>query len=318
MIPRWSATASRGLEKLVDADGLLRAENFRNFRRDEIVIPDLPAAPLPSDGLASRLIGWRRGSIRCLTQCLDILVERGYDDLLRRYPCPLTGNPHVFHLRGYAYTFGWARHVYCLGLMNRVLGERLEDETRVLEFGGCYGAFASLARQDHPGWHFVCVDLPEHLLVAQYFLGACFPQARIAGPAQLLDLPVITRQFIEGFDFVLLPPVLFPRLAPGAVDLLVSVGSLGEMSQQGFDTYVHSDLYRSARYQFLIDRVAARPAVYDNEVTVLDYPIWDRERRLHFDICPMYSVDFLFESGTFSYDRTAPEPHFEYVGRLTA
>lgn len=315
---RWSSAATRGFHKLVDADGRLVAENLRNFRRDEILIPDLPAAPLRSDGLASRLIAWRRGSVHCLTQCLGILVERGFDGLLRRYPCPRAGNPHVFSLRGCEYTFSWARHVYSLGLMNRVLGGRLGDGTSVLELGGCYGAFGNLVRQDHPSWRYVCVDLPEHLIAAHYFLGSCFPQARIAGPAELIDLPLITRDVVERFDCLLLPPSLFARLAPGTIDVLVSFGSLGEMSQQGFDAYVHSDLYRSAQYQLMINRVAARPEVYDNEITVLDYPVWDKARRLHFDVCPMYAVDFLFKSGTFFYERGVPDPHFEYVGRLSA
>ncbi len=316
--PHWAAAAGRGFERLVSADGQLNAETLRNFRGDEILIADLPGAPLRGDGLAARLVGWRRGSIHCLTQCLDILTARGYDDLLRRYPCPAAGNPHVFNLRGHAFTFSWARHVYCLGLINEVLGDRLDAKSCVLEFGGCYGALANLARQDHPGWHYVCVDLPEFLIVAHYFLGASFPQTRIAGPAELLDQPVIGRELVESFDFILLPPALFPRLAPQAIDLLVSVGSLGEMSHESFDAYVHSELYRSAGYQFMINRVAARPAVYQNEITLLDYPIGDRERCLHFGICPMYAVDFLFESGLFSYTRAVPDPHFEYVGRITA
>lgn len=314
--PKWSVAGSRGLTELVAADGRLRADNLRNFRRRELLAPDLPAAPLGDVRLRNVIVGWRRATVNCLVQCLDILVAKGYDHLLHKYPCHPAGNPYVFRHCGYAYTFGWARHIYALGLVNEILGSRLESDSIALEIGASYGIFPSLLKQEYPGWHNVLVDLPEQLIMAHYFLGSCFPGASIAGVRELIDLPIITREFIQGYDFVLLPNWMFGRLAAGAIDLVASAGSLGEMSQRYFDAYVGSDVYRSARYHFMINRIAARPASYHNDITVLDYPIWHQGKKLHFDVCPIYSVDFLFTSGLFSYTRAAPDPHFEYIGAV--
>ena len=318
LIPLWSAAASRGWKDLVDASGRVKADRLRNFRRDEILVQDLPGAPISSSRLGNQLVGWRRATFNCLRQCFDILVAAGYEGLLHKYPCHRAGNPHVLRYRGYEFTFSWARHIYCLGLMNRSLGPKLQDESIVLEFGGSYGALASLVRQEYPGWHYVSVDLPEQLIIARYFLGCSFPGARIAGPRELMDVPVITRDFIKDFDFVLVPAGMFQRLAPGAIDVVTSFGSLGEMSRQYFDAYVLSDVYRSARYQFMINRIGARPAAYHNDITALDYPIWNRDQMLHFDVCPIYAVDFLFNSSFFSYESAVPDPHFEYIGRVSA
>lgn len=315
--PMWTAAAAKGLAALVTADGRVNADALRNFRRDSILTRDLPTAYIRGDSVRSLLAGWQRGARHCLLQCLEILRRDGCEDLLRKYPCVSVGNPHTFRYQGYCYTFRWARHVYFLGLLRRVLGQRLGDTPTVLDIGSSYGIFSSLVRQEYPGSRHILVDLPEQLLLAHYFLGSSLPAARIAGPAEVLEAPAVTRDFLQAYDFVLIPTTLFDRLAPEGVDLVTNFGSFGEMSRQYFDGYWRSPALLSARYVLMANRVAALPELFDNDMSILDYPVWDSTKRLHFDVCPMYSVDFMFQDwGVFWYSVTTPPPHFEYAGRI--
>lgn len=315
LIPKWSAIANNRWSELVRPDGRVDRVRLRDFRRNSRLVTDLPANAIDGHALRNRLIGWRRGTCRCLEQCLDVLVARGYEDLLLKHPCPRAGHPHVFRSRGFEFTFGWARHVYALGLMRQVLGAHLPEEWLQLDIGAAYGGFESLVKREYPGSHHVLVDIPEQLLLAHYFLSIYCPSARIAGPRELLAAGKVDRDFARAYDFVLVPSVMFGCLEDLAVDLVVSFGSLGEMTRTYFDAYVDSPVYRSARFQLMINRIPARPAAYVNDITILDYPIWDRRQLLHFDACPIYAVQFLFESGLFSCRAVIPDPHFEYVGQ---
>jgi len=294
-------------------NGKLDVDALRNFRGRQILIEDLP-----SRSLAKNLHpGWQRGLRHCMAQCLDILHTHGYAELLRKYPCHLAGNPDVFRYKGYSYTFRWARHIYFLGLLQRILSEELGDAPVVADIGCGYGIFSSLVKQEMPRSHHVLIDLPEQLIMAHYFLGCCFPQARIASPDILAQTQSISRDVVEEYDFLLIPPVLFPRLASDTTDLVTNFASFGEMSRQYFDLYLGSSFFQSARYLFTINRIAAIPAKFDNDTTILDYPIWDKQKMLHFGVCPIFSVDFLF-TGRFrffykTYD--VSPPHFEYLGR---
>jgi putative sugar O-methyltransferase len=320
LVPDWSSRARKALGRLVGTDGALDAEVLRNFRRDQILVDDLPAADLgrgrwKNNAARNFAVGWRRGTRNCLLECLRILQERGFDPVLRRHPCPPIGNPHVFSYEGYHYTFRWARHAYFVGLMNEVLRGRLDGELVVLDIGSSYGIFSNLVKREYPASHHVLVDLPEQLILARYFLASCFPEARIAGAKELRRVPSITKQFLLDHDFVLVPTAMFGKLPPHSVDLVTNFGSFTEMTREYFDLYMQSDVFSTARYFYTINRIEPYPKGYGTDVSILDFPIKDREKRLHFGICPIFSVNFMFDQRLLLFlSHRKPPPYFEYVG----
>lgn len=317
----WSARARRALRRLVRADGKLDTDTLANFRRDEVLVDDLPRSDfatgmLGDNLLANILVGRRRATRRCLLQCLDVLERRGYAATLQRHPCQRAGNPLVFSHDGYTFTYRWARHVYFLGLLQEVLGARLGDEFVTLDIGSSYGIFSALVRREYPASTHILVDLPEQLIAARYFLWHCFPRARIAGVSELIREPSLDRAAVIDYDFVLLPAPLFDRLRAHSADLVTNFGSFCEMSRQYFDAYLKSDAFLSCRYFFTINRVAANPGNH-GDISIFDYPIHAARRALHLDVCPMYSVDFSFSQHYRFFTRHYPPPaYFEYIGRL--
>jgi putative sugar O-methyltransferase len=320
LVPGWSSRARKAFGLLVGANGALDAETLRNFRRHQILVPDIPDADLgrsfwKNNALRNSLVGWRRGTRDCLVECLRILQERGFEQVLRRYPCPSIGNPHVFSREGYHYTFRWARHAYFIGLMNEVLHGRLDQEFVALDIGSSYGIFSCLAKKEHPASHHVLVDLPEQLILARYFLGSCFPESRIAGAREVLRESRVTRQFLLAHDFVLVPTALFWKLSPGSVDLVTNFGSFTEMTREYFDRYLRSEVFSTSRYFYTINRIEQFPAGYGTDLSILDFPITDRAKRLHFGVCPIFSVNFMFHARrVFFLSCSKPPAYFEYIG----
>lgn len=316
LIPKWKALAGKEPHRFINGDQTVNVEALGAFRGLQIFISDSPAWDTRKPSVRNVLDGGRRGASRMLRECLSVLKENGYDELLRKYPCHKAGKPHVFKYQGFEYTLRWFKHIYCLGLMNKVIGSRLHGDFVGLDIGSSYGIFSSIVKKDYPGSHHVLVDFPEQLILAHYFLGTCFPHMNIASIKELAGKDILSTEFIKKYDFVLVPCSLYSKIASGAVDIITNFASLGEMSRSWFDHYLESSVFLTARFFFTANRVQSYPT-YQTDLTILDYPIWDRRKRLHFGVCPAffgyynYSRRYLFfiEKSTFP-------PYFEYIGEI--
>lgn len=315
-IPTWRRKLEREPARFINSDQTVNVEVLRNFRRAQVFIPDNPDHALQRPSLKNLLGGGRRGERRMLRECLEIFLEVGDGALLRQYPCPPVGNPHVFRYRGYRYTHRWLKHVYFLGLLKRVVGDQLPRGAAFVDIGSSYGIFSSLVQQELPGSHHILVDFAEQLLLARYFLQSYLPNARIAGIQEIGEAPSISRALVEAYDFLLVPCPLFRRLEGGCADVVTNFASLGEMPREWFDTYLRSEVFRQATFFLTANRIQSRPT-FDTDLTILDYPIWDPAKRLHFAISPLFSSPHRYvRRHLVFYDRFSSHPYFEYLGRV--
>lgn len=312
----WQSRLDREPQRFINDGYSINRDALRNFRRLQILVTDIPQKDPHKLTLANLLSGGRRGERRLLRECLAVLQAHGYDKLLRKYPCHHAGNPYVYHCQGLQFTHRWLKHIYFLGLMNKVLGSRLDKEFVALDIGSSYGIFSSLLKGEYPRSHHLLVDFPEQLILAQYFLGTCFPEAQIAGVKAVSKQEAISRDFVEGYDFVLVPCTLYDRITPGSADLVTNFASFGEMTRKWFEHYSKSPQLQGASYLFTANRVQSYPT-YDTDVTILDYPIWNQQKRLHFGICPAFSGYYRYpRRRLFFFDRQGLPPYFEYIGEI--
>jgi hypothetical protein len=317
LIPKWREQVAHEPARFIRADGSVDIQVLRNFRRLQVFVPDNPIFDSSMFNLKNLLGGGRRGERRMMRECLDIFLKAGDEHLLRTYPCHPAGNPLVFEHRGYRYTHRWLKHIYSLSVFNRVLAPLLEPGFISLDIGSSYGILPSLLKQEHPGSHYVLIDFSEQLILARYFLTTCLPHLKIAGLHELGDLSSISRQELERYDVVLLPCEWYSRLKPGSVDVITNFASLGEMGRQWFEFYMNSDFFQHARFFFTANRVESLPT-YDTDLTILDYPIWDPAKRLHFTVSPIFSLFYWYlPRYRFFWERLRAHPYFEYIGRIS-
>jgi len=264
------------------------------------------------------LDGERRGEKQMLRMCLEKLETRGFTPLLAKYPCPPAGNPIVFNEKRYRYTHRWFKHIYMLGLMKEVLQRYLPKGFVSLDIGSGYGIFSGLVHQEYPASKQVLVDLPELLLLARYFLSSCFPEAKIAGVREISREGTITREFLDGFDFVLMPCQFYKNCAPGGIDLVTSFASLGELKRSFFNYYIQAPPFQTAKFLFTVNLVDSSLWFKESDLTILDYPIWDPAKKLHFGVStaffhpysrPRRKLGFFYELRPF-------HTFFEYIGKL--
>lgn len=319
LIPKWQHQVVHEPKRFVRADGTIDADALRNFRRLQIFVPDTPGWNPNALDPRNLLAGRRRGDRCMMGECVDIFRASAYEPLLRKYPCPSIGRPYVFKDDGYVYTYRWLKHLWSVGLMRKVLASRLPEDFVALDIGSSYGMFSGLVKYEWPRSSHVLVDFSEQLVLAHYFLGRLHPHSRIAGIADVLEQPSLTREWLRQFDFVLVPCPRFEALAARSVDLATNFASFGEMSRNWFTTYTTSAPLTTARHLFLVNRIESAPT-YDTDLTVLDYPLWAPFRKLHFSLSPLFSRPYIYpRKAVFFTGKVANNPYFEYIGeRLDA
>jgi len=312
---KWTVITRQEPRRFIQDDLTIKPEVLQNFRRDQVFISDYGSANhnrlLPRNWLD----GARRGMRRRLVECLETLKLNGDAEWLQKYPCHPAGNPFVFEREGYRYTYRWHKHIHFLGLFQRVLKNRMPSSFTTLDIGSSYGIFSYLLKSEYPGSRSILVDFPEQLLLAYYFLGTCFPKARIAGVRELAALPEINRQTLESYDFLLVPISWYPRIAPGTADLVTNFASLGEMQRSWFDYYLTSPVFTGAQYFFTVNRFQSAPT-YDTDLTILDYPIWDPSKRLYFGVSPVFSHMYKRKALFFYEKKVYSSQYFEYIGGI--
>lgn len=291
-------------------NGSIDAESLANFRRRNIFLEDWPQFEFSKLG-PRKYLGYYRAYKQWLTDSLQVLQEFKYDSLLKKYPCHPAGNPFTFQYSGYSYTYRWLKHTYYLGLMKEKLGNLLGDNFVALDLGSGYGIFSSLVKREFPRSHHILVDFPEQLLLAHYFLGTCFPEAKVAGIKEIQDQAEISRAFAEQYDFVLIPVTLYQKLGKGVTDLYTNFVSLGEMRREWFDYYLKSSTFLTSKYFYTVNRVISRPS-YDTDITILDYVEHKPKKLLHFALNPIPSSMAIVRHFFFREKVTSP-PIFEYI-----
>lgn len=307
---KWKDRVAKEPARFIKSDGKLDIENIENFRRLNIFLEDWPNFKFDKLGF-TKYSGYYRAYRKWLVDTLSVVKEYKYEQLLEKYPCNSIGNPYTFRYSGYSYTFRWMRQIYQLGLMKKAFGNLLKDDFVALDLGSGYGIFSAMAKGEFPNSHHILVDFPEALLLAYYYLGTCFPNARIAGIKEIHKKAEITRSFVDKYDFVLIPVTFYQRLEKETVDIYTNFVSLGEMKREWFDYYLKSAPFLTAKYFYTINRIISQPA-YDTDITLLDYIVHRPKNLLHFAIHPLPSglgkVKFMFLTEKITYP-----PLFEYI-----
>jgi putative sugar O-methyltransferase len=105
----------------------------------------------------------------------------------------------------------------------------------VAEIGGGIGITAYfLTRKSN--MTYINFDLPEILVVCQYYLMSAYPEKKFLLYGERED-EYITSDVIEKYDYVLMPNFMLPHLGNNSVDVFINFHSLSEMSKETAQEY---------------------------------------------------------------------------------
>lgn len=312
MDAKWKSLTSTEPKKFINKDLTLNINALRNFRKLCIFVPDQPSRNPSLFNVISLISGGQRGSKKLLKESFVYLKRNNYLPLLKKYPCAHVGNPNVFRYNGYRYTLRWLRHIIFLGLFKEFLEFRLKDDFTTLDIGSSYGIFSYLLKNEFPNGHNILLDFPEQLVLAHYFLGLSFPDAKIAGYKEISQLNMIDKDFIKKYDFILIPCSFYKKIMPHSLDLITNFASLGEIKREWFDFYLKSEPFSSTKYFFTVNRFQSAPT-FDTDLTILDYPL-SEFKKLDFKIFDFFTYAY-FKKYLFLYEKKYfSSQYFEFIG----
>ena len=166
----------------------------------------------------------------------------------RALAVPTSGNPWGYVIDQQLVMPGACRHNYFAHQARALLSE-VSGAPVVAEIGGGFGGLAYFLLSTLGRCRYVDFDLPEILLLEQYYLMSAFPEKKF-----LLygEQPIEFRQALKSYDVVLMPNFELPKLPDDCVDLFINTGSLSEMDYATVEEYV-AQIVRTCRFYFFHD-----------------------------------------------------------------
>ncbi len=151
---------------------------------------------------------------------------------------PSDGNPIVIEKQGKRISQDIANSYMEYSYVRNSLGNKFSEIKVIAEIGGGYGRLSYLFHLLHEseGIKVILIDLPPALFVAQWYLKKVFPEAKIMDYRNFSNFSEIEHDFKESSICFLLPHQL-ELLPEGALDLLINISSLQEMSREQINNY---------------------------------------------------------------------------------
>jgi len=178
------------------------------------------------------------------------------------------GNPKHYLHENIMLNFDDLYHIYAIWQMDRTLTYKNIEPKTVVEIGGGYGNFANKYKTLKKNTKYVIIDLPEVLLLQNYYLNAMNSEYKIIN---LIDSSISVDIENDSFDFLLLPYNIYENFN-FPVDVVINKRSLGEMPKNVLDKYfkwIQSNLKEDGLF-YVVNRYAFTKSNDKNKFR--DYP----------------------------------------------
>jgi hypothetical protein len=170
------------------------------------------------------------------------------NDNSRALAVPAIGNAWGYVIDKQLVMPGACRHNYFAHQARALLSD-VPGAPVVAEIGGGFGGFAYFLLSTPGRYRYVDFDLPEILLVQQYYLLSAFPEKKflLYGEQQ-----VEFGRDLESNDVMLMPNFELPNLPDNSVDFFINTGSLSEMDYATVEEYI-AQITRTCRLYLFHD-----------------------------------------------------------------
>ncbi len=286
----WSDRAQKIYQKIKNDNRILI-----NFKKTNIFNTDVPAGNMSSIkelifkvfSVLPKFLKYHP-YVNTIEDGLKVLQEEGVEEILKKNPLSITGNPTVYRKNGYNFTLRWLRHLLILNYYEKKLS-KYQDIQIVADVGTGYGTFPILMKKNFQKLKFILIDLPEQLCAARYYIKSEFPSAKIATFKEIEGNKVLDKKFFNNFDFTLIPCYLIDKLEENSTDLFANFASLNEMPKIWFDKYINSKLFVGSKYLLTMNRIARKPMdkAEMSSISILDLPLHNYQK-IFFEVFQLY------------------------------
>ena len=246
----------------ITPDKKLNINSLKNFRSSYS-----PSAALLND--SSRLLNKKRPSkiIKLMSLRLIMLyhelAERINRNILLVNSESKVGNPPMLIYRDTHLSQRNLRYSYYLSSLEENLSNLFDMGNKIiLDIGGGYGGLIRAMYHYFPKNTYMICELPETLLLADYFLRSCFSEKSFLHIHDIDFLNNQDKETILKYDFILFTPDVFYNLKKKIIDLSINTTSLCEMTSASQQKYINN-IEITSNYFYSVNRYSARKDKYD-------------------------------------------------------
>ena len=195
----------------------------------------------------------------------------GKDFLYKNLECEV-GSPRHCTLSGHKINFDDLYNVYAAWQIYRTFKELNRKPTTILEIGGGYGNLCNKLTSLFPNVKYIMLDLPETLVVQEYYLSQANPSKRLLTLSDIKNKNVKSILESDTYDVALLPAWYGPQLEQLDIDLVVNARSLGEMNVEALEYYfdiIHNSLKLEGLF-YCVNRYVFTSS--QHQLKLKDYP----------------------------------------------
>ena len=158
------------------------------------------------------------------------------------------------------------------------------------------------------------VDFYEQLILGYYYLLENFPKKKICPMSKIMSTERIDNNFIDSYDFILIPVEYFKKIEKCDFDLLTNFSSFGEMPNEVFKGYLNSEIFNRVNFFYTVNRLDSWPD-YKNGISVIDY-LLDSFQPIHFKVSPIWTNYYVSYTSFFKPIKKAfKSRNFEFIGK---
>ena len=184
---------------------------------------------------------------------------------------PMIGNPWGYMVNGNLIIPTACSHYYYALHVKNLL--RNIKNPIIGEIGGGFGGFAYFLLSANKNLKYINFDLPEVLLIAQYYLMNIFPEKKILLYGEK-ENSINKDELIKSYDIILMPNFVLPEICDNAIDLFINTHSLSEMDYDTCEEYI-KQICRVTKKYFFHENSGKPVKKRDNHIEVISskFPI---------------------------------------------
>ena len=311
----WSKRLSIWIKKIVDENGKVRKDVLINFRKYSTLLSEIPNSK--KNYFFNLIYQFVRasGNRYSAEETLNNFKSSSNYSNLKNTKLSLVGNPGFYYTKeGYIYNERFLRHLRNIeNIENKILIKN-NPILKIVDIGGGYCQFGEMIKRKIGNVKVTTVDFYEQLILGYFYLLENFPKVKICPMSKIMSTEKIDNNFINSYDFVLIPVEYFKKIEKCDFDLLTNFSSFGEMPNAVFKEYLSSDIFKKINFFYTVNRLDSWPD-YNNGISVIDYLV-DRFQPIHFKVSPIWTNYYVSYTSFFKPIKKAfKSRNFEFIGK---
>ena len=311
----WSKRLSIWIKKIIDKDGNVKKDVLLNFRKFSTLLSEIPNSK--KNYFNNQIYQFIRGrGERCSAEeTLGNFKSFSNYSNLKNSNFSLVGNPGYYYTKeGYMYNERFLRHLRNIENIENKIIKKKKSISKIVDIGGGYCQFGEMIKRKIGNVKITTVDFYEQLILGYFYLLENFPKKKICPMSKIISTKKVDTNFINSYDFVLVPVEYFKKIEKCDFDLLTNFSSFGEMPNSVFKAYLNSEIFDRISFFYTVNRLDSWPD-YKNGISIIDYLI-RRFRTIHLKVSPIWTNYYVSYAPFLKPIKKAfKSRNFEFIGK---